>query len=98
MELAKPHLDVGLFARSIERHLTFWTDTVGLPFDHRLKLGAGIHQHRFHLNGSVLKVNHTREPLAEANPSGIARVRVATAATGTPLRLSDPDGNGVTLV
>ena len=60
MKLAKPHVDVGLFARSIERHQAFWSDRVGLPYDHRLKLGAGIHQHRFHLNGSVLKVNHAR--------------------------------------
>ena len=98
MKLAKPHVDVGLFARSIERHQAFWSDRVGLPYDHRLKLGAGIHQHRFHLNGSVLKVNHSREPLAEQSPSGITGVRVASADTSTPLRLSDPDGNGVTLV
>jgi lactoylglutathione lyase len=98
MNLAKPHVDVGLFARSIERQQAFWSDRVGLPYDHRLKLGAGIHQHRFHLNGSVLKVNHAREPLAEQSPSGITRVRIASADTTTPLRLADPDGNGVTLV
>jgi predicted enzyme related to lactoylglutathione lyase len=98
MQLAKTHLDVGLFARSIEPHLSFWTHTVGLRYDHRLKLGAGIHQHRFQLNGSVLKVNHAREPLAESNPSGIAGVRIATAHTSTPLQLSDPDANNVTLV
>jgi lactoylglutathione lyase len=98
MKLAKPQLDVGLFARSLERHLRFWSDMVGLPYDHRLKLGAGIHQHRFHLNGSVLKLNHAREPLAESAPSGIAGVRVATADTSTPLRLCDPDGNSVKLV
>jgi len=98
MQLAKPHLDVGLFARSIEQHLTFWSNRVGLPYDHRLKLGAGIHQHRFQLNGSVLKVNHAREPLAESSASGITGVRVATVDTSAPLRLCDPDGNGLALV
>jgi lactoylglutathione lyase len=98
MQLAKPHLDVGLFARALEPQLAFWRDVVGLPYDHRLKLGAGVHQHRFHLNGSVLKVNHAREPFAESQPSGIAGVRVATARAEAPRSLPDPDGNGLMLV
>ena len=94
----KPHLDIGLFARAIEPHTAFWSDTVGLPYDHVLKLGAGIHQHRFDVNGSVLKVNHSRTPLDEPRPSGITGLRIASAGTRTPRSLSDPDGNGVTLV
>ena len=98
VELAKPHLDVGLFARATDPQLAFWRDAVGLPYDHVLKLGAGIHQHRFDMNGSVLKVNHSRAALEEAHPSGITGLRIASAGTRTPRSLSDPDGNGVTLV
>jgi len=98
MELAKPHLDVGLFAMAIEPQLAFWRDAVGLPYDHVLKLGAGIHQHRFDMNGSVFKVNHSRTALEEPHPSGIAGLRIASAGTRAPQSLSDPDGNGVTLV
>lgn len=98
MEFAKPHLDVGLFARSIEPHMSFWNDTVGLPYDHVLKLGAGIHQHRFDMNGSVLKVNHSRTALVEAEPSGITGLRIATGGTSTARPLCDPDGNHVMLV
>lgn len=98
MELAKPHLDVGLFARLIDPQLAFWRDAVGLPYDHVLKLGAGIHQHRFDMNGSVLKVNHSRTALAEPHPSGITGLRIASDGTRTPRPLSDPDDNRVTLV
>jgi lactoylglutathione lyase len=98
MEIAKLHIDVGLFAREISPHLTFWKDTVGLQYDHMAKLGAGIHQHRFHMNGSVLKINHSRHPLAESSPSGITALRIATVGLGAPLQISDPDGNRVSLV
>lgn len=98
MELAKPHLDIGLFAKSIEPHRAFWSEAVGLPYDHVLKLGAGIHQHRFDMTGSVLKVNHSRTALEEPHPSGITGLRIASAVTMTPQSLCDPDGNDVKLV
>lgn len=50
------------------------------------------------MNGSVLKVNHSRHTLADSCPSGIMGLRIATVGLGAPLPLSDPDGNRVTLV
>ena len=98
MQIAKPHVDIGLFATELDPHLAFWADTVGLRYDHVLKLGAGVHQHRFDAQGSILKVNHSRSPLAERHPSGIVGLRIARSGLHAPRRLSDPDGNQVLMV
>jgi len=68
MNLAKPHLDVGLFSTKRDEQLAFWEQTVGLRYDHMGKLGGGMQQHRHHMNGSILKMNHARDPL----PAGTA--------------------------
>jgi len=98
MRLAKQHLDVGLFAREIEAQLDFWGTRVGLHFDHMLKLGGGMQQHRFDVNGSVLKVNHSRDPLAETEASGIVGLRIARPGLDAPAPMTDPDGNRLSLV
>ena len=95
MKLAKPQLDVGLFARQMDPVKRFWSDTVGLSFDHMLKLGGGVQQHRFRMNGSVLKINHSRPVLAESKAQGIAGLRIASRRIRTPSYLHDPDGNRV---
>ena len=46
MNLAKPHLDVGLFSNKRNEQLAFWQQTVGLPYDHMGKVGGGVQQHR----------------------------------------------------
>jgi hypothetical protein len=63
MDLAKPHMDIGLFTNRREEQLDFWQNIVGLAYDHMGKLGGSIQQLRHHMNGSILKVNHAREPL-----------------------------------
>ena len=68
MNLAKQHLDIGLFSTKRDEQLAFWQHTVGLPYDHMGKLGGGMQQHRHHMNGSILKMNHSRHPL----PAGAA--------------------------
>lgn len=50
MEIAKPHIDVGLFAKEVPSHLAFWSESARLRYDHMQKLGGGIWQHRFHMN------------------------------------------------
>ena len=60
MNLAKQHLDIGLFSTKRDEQLAFWQQTVGLPYDHMGKLGGGMQQHRHHMNGSILKMNHSR--------------------------------------
>src|SRR5437879_564931 len=98
MNLAKPHLDVGLFSTKRDEQLAFWQHEVGLPYDHMGKLGGGMQQHRHHMNGSILKMNHSREPLPAAPPSGIIGLEIAHEGLAAPKALSDPDGNKVTLV
>src|SRR6201989_189036 len=98
MNLAKPHLDVGLFSNSRETQLAFWQQTVGLPYDHMGKVGGGVQQHRHHMNGSILKMNHARDPLPDVPPSGIVGLEIAREGLATPRQLADPDGNKVALV
>jgi hypothetical protein len=98
MNLAKRHLDVGLFSNERDEQLAFWQQTVGLPYDHMGKLGGGMQQHRHHMNGSILKMNHARGPLPDVPPSGIIGLEIAREGLTAPQLLADPDGNKVTLV
>ncbi|ABS63622.1 Glyoxalase/bleomycin resistance protein/dioxygenase [Parvibaculum lavamentivorans DS-1] len=98
MDLAKPRIDVGLFTTNLEPMLDFWQNEIGLPFDHPLPLGGGLQQHRHDLLGSVLKINHARNALPDASPSGYRELLIAREGLLGPKRLTDPDGNLVTLV
>lgn len=98
MKLAKPHLDVGLFSNRCDEQLAFWQQVVGLPYDHMGKLGGGVQQHRHHMNGSILKMNHARDPLPAAPPSAIRALHIARAGVGAARALADPDGNRVVLM
>jgi catechol 2,3-dioxygenase-like lactoylglutathione lyase family enzyme len=98
MQLAKPRIDVGLFTNNLEPMLAFWQQDVGLAFDHMQPLGGGKRQHRHALLGSVLKINHAREPLPESPPSGYRELLIAQEGLAQPKSLEDPDGNRVTLV
>jgi len=98
VELAKHHIDVGLTTHALEPMLAFWKNEVGLTYDGLLKLGGGHHQHRHDMNGSVLKVNHARDPLPAAPPSGYRSLAIARPGLAEPRSLHDPDGNAVTLV
>lgn len=98
MDLAKQHLDVGLFSNLRHEQLEFWQQAVGLEYDHMGKLGGGVQQHRHHLNGSILKMNHSRDPLPELPPSGIVGLQIARDGIEQVATLHDPDGNRVELV
>ena len=98
MNLAKQHLDIGLFSNKRDEQLAFWQHTVGLPYDHMGKVGGGVQQHRHHMNGSILKMNHARNSLPALAPSGIVGLEIARAGLAGPQPLADPDGNKVTLV
>jgi lactoylglutathione lyase len=98
MNLAKQHLDVGLFSNKRDEQLAFWQQTVGLPYDHLGKLGGGMQQHRHHMNGSILKMNHARDALPALAPSGIVGLEIARENLAMSRQLRDPDGNKVTLV
>lgn len=98
MNLAKPHLDVGLYVRDTEAALAFWQQHVGAVFDHTLAIRRGVRQHRHDLFGSVLKINNSRENLPDNPPTGYRELLVARSDIAEPKLLRDPEGNRVTLV
>jgi catechol 2,3-dioxygenase-like lactoylglutathione lyase family enzyme len=98
MNLAKPHLDIGVYVRDKEPALRFWQDEVGATFDHVLALGPGLRQHRHDLYGSVLKINNSREPRPDSPPTGYKELLVARDGLDGPKSLKDPEGNQVSLV
>lgn len=99
VELAKDRIDVGLYTNRWDEASAFWGGTVGLEYEELLKVGNGVHQHRFGLRGSVCKVNSARTDLPQA-PTAFRRLVVATAdpSLDAPRSLADPDGTEVELV
>lgn len=95
-EIVKPAVDVGTATNHLALAQTFWGDTVGLRYDHLLKVGGGVHQHRYDLHGAVLKLNHHRAPLDEA-PSGFVALTTVGSVSDTRL-VRGPDELPVTLV
>ncbi len=98
MKLAKDHLDVGIYTNERKAMLEFWQHRVGLPYEELLPAGGGVHQHRFGMNGSVFKLNHSRDPLPPAPRSGYRELLIARPDVREPRSLGDPNSNRVTLV
>ncbi len=102
MELAKRHLDLGLYTNNKEEMLDFWQNKIGLAYDHMGKLGGGVQQHRHFLGagptGPILKINHARDPLPSSSKSGLQTLLIASESVSAPLSQIDPDGNEVCLV
>jgi lactoylglutathione lyase len=98
MKLAKPRIDVGLHTNLREPMLDFWQKEIGLPYEEMLPMGRGLQQHRHGLLGSVLKINHARDPLGNEPACGYRELWIARAGISAPLRRVDPDGNVVRLV
>ncbi len=98
MRLAKDHLDVGLSTADWDAARAFWGERIGLAYEELLRIGGGVHQHRFGCNGSVVKVNHSRSPLPAGAPTVHRLLRIATPSVDAPTALTDPDGVAVELV
>ena len=98
MKLAKSRIDFGLSTNNLEPMLAFWQGDVGLPLDHVLPIRRGQNQHRHDAHGSVIKINHLAEPIADGPPTGYRELFYATDKVSEPTPLADPDGNRVTLV
>lgn len=98
MHLAKPCLDIGVFTQSKDAMLAFYRDEVGLPYEELLPVGGGVQQHRHGLNGSVFKMNHSRDALDALPAAGYRKLHIARAGLAAPRALVDPDGNALRLV
>jgi len=99
MELAKNCLDVGLFTNRLDEMKGFYGERLRLPYEELLPLGGGMQQHRYGLLGSVLKINHSRDPLPDRRPGGgYQRLTISDPRTSMPFELTDPDGNSIELV
>ncbi len=98
MHLAKPRVDIELNTNALEPMLAFWQKEVRIPFDQVLPIRAGVRQHRHDARGSVLKINHYREPLREAEPAGYVELLIVRDGLVVPRELADPDGNRVSLI
>ena len=98
MELAKQFVDVGVFTNRIDEMRALYGERIRLPYEEMLPVGAGVRQYRFGLLGSVLKINHTRDPLPPRKPGGYKRLTISDPNTATASKVSDPDGNDIELV
>lgn len=98
MRLAKEAIDFGLYTNERDAMLAFWQQEVGLPFEETLPAGGGVHQLRHGMNGSVMKINHARDPLPEAGPSGYRELWIAREGITEARPLVDPQGNRIRLV
>ena len=98
VELAKDHVDVGLYTNRYDAVADFYgpEGLVGLPYEELLKVGNGVHQHRYGLRGSVLKVNSARTDLPTAT-TAFVRLTIADERRTSAAVLHDPDGTEVVL-
>lgn len=96
IKLVKPALDVGLYTNRVDEARAFYEGELGIAYNHLLKAGRGVHQHRLDLdtNGAVLKLNAARDPLPDA-PTGYVGLAIVGAR---PRVLHDPDGLPVEIV
>ncbi len=98
MQLAKPHMDVGLWTNNPEEMKAFYAEELGILFDSILPIGKGQRQHRHDMMGSVLKINHDRNGSPLMPPAGYRRLILARESLAEPFALSDPDGNRLLIV
>jgi catechol 2,3-dioxygenase-like lactoylglutathione lyase family enzyme len=98
VRLAKPALDIGLYTDDRDAMLTFWQQSMGVEFDELLPAGRGIHQLRHRIGDSILKINHSRDPLPRSERAGYDVLWIARSGVTAPEPATDPDGNVVILV
>src|SRR5271168_572827 len=98
MELAKQFVDVGIFTNRLDEMRAFYGERIRLPCEELLPVGGGVRQYRYGLLGSVLKINHARDPLPPRIAGGYRKLSISDLRTSMPLSMQDPDGNDVELV
>lgn len=98
MHFAKDFFDVGLFTNQADAVRAFFTQ-LGLAFDHTLKLGGGVLQHRYQVEDAVLKINDARDRLpVRPDGSPLIELIIASRDCHVPATHTDPDGTRITCV
>ena len=95
LELAKHQLDIGLFTNQRDEMLSFWQALPGVEYEGPLSVGGGVQQHRHQLRGSIIKVNHARNDIPPARPTGYAEVFIVEPGLEAPEEVTDPEGTVV---
>ncbi len=98
MELAKRFVDMGIFTNRLDEMRAFYSERVRLPYEELLPVGGGVRQYRYGLLGSVLKINHARDPLPSRVAGGYRKLSISDPRTPMALAMQDPDGNDLELV
>jgi len=98
MELAKRFIDIGIFTNRIDEMRALYGERIRLPYEEMLPVGGGVRQYRYGLLGSVLKINHSRDPLPARIAGGYRKLSISDPRTPMPLPRQDPDGNDIELV
>ena len=98
MELAKDCIDVGLMTNQLDEMRAFYSERIKLPYEELLPVGGGVRQYRYGLLGSVLKINHSRDPLPVRIAGGYTRLSIAHGDATEISSLTDPDVNQIQLV
>jgi lactoylglutathione lyase len=98
MELAKRFVDVGIFTNRIDEMRAFYAERIRLPYEELLPVGGGVRQYRYGLLGSVLKINHSRDPLPPRIAGGYRMLSISDPRTPMPISMQDPDGNDLELM
>ena len=98
MELAKRFVDVGIFTNRLDEMRAFYGERIRLPYEELLPVGGGVRQYRYGLLGSVLKINHSRDPLPPRIAGGYRKLSISDPRTPMPMPMQDPDGNDIELV
>jgi len=98
VELAKRFVDVGIFTNRLDEMRAFYGERIRLPYEELLPVGGGVRQYRYGLLGSVLKINHSRDPLPPRIAGGYRILSISDLRTPMPLPMQDPDGNDLELV
>jgi catechol 2,3-dioxygenase-like lactoylglutathione lyase family enzyme len=98
MDLAKRFIDVGLMTNRLDEMRAFYGERIRLPYEELLPVGGGVRQYRYGLLGSVLKINHARDPLPPRIAGGYRKLSIADPRTPMPLVMQDSDGNELELI
>ncbi len=98
MDLAKRFVDVGIFTNRLDEMRAFYGERIRLPYEELLPVGGGVRQYRYGLLGSVLKINHSRDPLSPRIAGGYCKLSISDPRTPMPLPMQDPDGNDIELI